>query len=172
MEFTQENYTRHYIVQALFLLMGEYEYQKITISDVAKKAGVGRATFYRYFKSKEDIIRYYFNSTRQNFVFSQHLYPRCKQDYIEISTDVFTLFLKNKEWLKLLRRAHLEYIYLDFLNDNFLKTFESDYPESKPYAPYLYAGMLYNVSFAWLDNDCRESPHTLAESVVGAIYFE
>lgn len=172
MELTQENYTRYYIEQALFMLMGEYEYEKISISDVAKKAGVGRATFYRYFKSKEDVLMYYFESSKKDFIFSQHMYPRCKEDYIEVVTDVLTRFLKNKERFKVLRRAHLDYLYLDFLNSGYLQMFENDYPDSKPYEPYLYAGMLYNVSFAWLENDCRESPRTLAEMIVNAIYFK
>ena len=55
MDYITEDYTRHYIIQALFRLMNEYRYDKISVTDIAQKAGVGRATFYRYFKSKEDI---------------------------------------------------------------------------------------------------------------------
>ena len=58
MEYSPEEYTRYYIVQALFKLMASYEYEKISVTDIAEKAGVGRATFYRYFKRKEDIILY------------------------------------------------------------------------------------------------------------------
>ncbi len=56
MEVAPEEYTKHYIVQALFKLMGSYAYEKISVTDIAEKAGVGRATFYRYFKRKEDVI--------------------------------------------------------------------------------------------------------------------
>ena len=59
MEVLPEEYTRYYIVQALFKLMSSYEYNKISVTEIAEKAGVGRATFYRYFKRKEDIIVYY-----------------------------------------------------------------------------------------------------------------
>lgn len=37
---------------------------------------------------------------------------------------------------------------------------------------YLYAGMLFNVSMAWLDDDCKEEIDLLAETIVNAIYFE
>ena len=50
MEYAQEDYTRHYIITALFKLMSDYDYGEISVTDIAKKAGVGRATFYRYFK--------------------------------------------------------------------------------------------------------------------------
>ena len=45
-------------MQVLFKLMDGYGYEKISVTDIVKKAGVGRSTFYRYFKSKEDVIVY------------------------------------------------------------------------------------------------------------------
>ncbi len=172
MEFAPEEYTRHYIVQALFKLMSSYDYEKISVTDIAEKAGVGRATFYRYFKRKEDVIFYYFEHNTKEFIYGQHFYPRCKEDYIKTVNAVLTKFKENKEPLALIRKARLEYIYLDYLNNNFAKMFESEYPDSHSYAPYLYAGMLFNVSMAWLDNDCKDDINTLAEMIVSAIYFE
>ena len=37
MEFTVEDYTRHYIVTALFKLMDGHEYEKISVKDIAEK---------------------------------------------------------------------------------------------------------------------------------------
>ncbi len=172
MEIAPEEYTKHYIVQALFKLMSNYTYEKISVTDIAEKAGVGRATFYRYFKRKEDVIIFYFEHNTKEFVFGQRFYPRCKKDYIKVVTNVLTLFKQNKEPFKLLRKARLEYIYLDYLNKNFKLKFENEYELTNVYQPYLYAGMLFNVSMAWLDNDCKEDIDTLAETIVSAIYFE
>ncbi len=170
MELIPEEYTRHYIMQALFKLMGEYEYEKISVTDIAKKAGVGRATFYRYFKCKEDVIMFYFEHNRKKFMFEQRFFPRCKEDYTRIVTDVLNLFLKNKQQFKLIKRAHLEYIYLTYLNNHFTAMFAQDFPRESAYAPYLYAGMLFNVSMAWLEGDCKESVASLAELIINAIY--
>lgn len=60
MDYRPEEYNKFYIVQALFKLMAEYEYGKISVIDIVNKAGVSRATFYRNFKKKEDVISYYF----------------------------------------------------------------------------------------------------------------
>ena len=76
MNYAPEEYTRYYIVQALFKLMNEYEFEKISVTDVANKAGVGRATFYRYFKRKEDVIVYYFEHNRKSFEYKQRFYER------------------------------------------------------------------------------------------------
>lgn len=170
-EYAPEEYTRHYIVQALFKLMSSYDYEKISVTDIAEKAGVGRATFYRYFKRKEDVVIYYFEHNKKSFMYEQRIYPRCKEDYVKIVTGVFTLFKQNKEPLKLIRAAHLEYIYLDYLNKNFAEKFQKEYTDKHIYNPYIYAGMLFNISMAWLDNDCAEDIDVLANLVVSAIYF-
>lgn len=172
MEYAPEEYTRFYIVQALFKLMSEYDYEKINVTDIAKKAGVGRATFYRYFKRKEDVVLYYFNHSAKQFVANQRYYPRCKSDYLQVVNNVFTMFKDNKEQFKLIRKAHLEYIYLEYLNENFAKAFADEHSDKDKYTPYLYAGMLFNVSMAWLDNDCDEPIEALANALIDAIYTE
>ncbi len=172
MEYTPEEYTRYYIIQALFKLMNEYRYDKISVTDIAEKAGVGRATFYRYFKSKEDVILFYFQHNTKRFVYNRRFLPRCKEDYIEVVSDVLTLFKQNSEPFKLLRKARLEYLYLDYLNTSFKIKFQNDNNDANLYQSYLYSGMLFNVSMAWLDNDCKEDIHSLAKMIVDAIYFE
>ena len=170
MDVAPEEYTRHYIVQALFRLMEEYTYDKVTVTDLCKKAGVGRATFYRYFKSKEEVIAFYFEHNKKQFVFAQHYYPRCKEDYRAVILQVLQLFRQNKGPMKILRRARLEYLYLDYLNHEFVSTFQRQYEGQSAYTPYLYAGMLYNVSMAWLDSDCGESAEEIAQALTDAIF--
>ncbi len=170
-EYAPEEYTRHYIVQALFKLMNEYEYEKIGVTDIAAKAGVGRATFYRYFKRKEDVIEFYFNHNTKEFMSEQRYYPRCKADYLRIVRDVFEKFLRNEACFHLIRRAHLEYLYLGFLNRKMAEMFQKEYPEENLYKPYLFAGMIFNVSMAWLDGGCAEPIDRLAEIFVGSINF-
>lgn len=170
MQFAPEDYTRHYIVTALFKLMNEYQFEKISVKDIAEKAGVGRATFYRYFKSKEEVIAYYFEHNTREFVFSQRIYPRCREDHILIVSHVLKTFQAHKEPFKLLKRAHLTDLYLDFLNKKFAETFERDYTDKSEYLPYLYAGMLYNVSMKWLEEDCSGDPAALAALIVDVIF--
>lgn len=170
MEFTQEEYTQHYIVTALFKLMMEYVYSQITITDIAKKAGVGRATFYRYFKCKEDIVLYYFKHGAVEFASMQRFLPRCREDYVQMVFDILKMFKENMGKFKLIRKARLESLYLDYLNKNFVKLFDKEHPSLNAYTPYLYAGMLFNISMQWLDNDCQENEWKLAEVIVNAIY--
>lgn len=171
MQYEQDAYTKHYIVEALFRLIEEYEYDKITVSDVARKAGVGRATFYRYFKSKEDVIAYYFHKTTSEFISSQRYFPRCKQDYVDTTKKVFDTFEKNQSVLKLLKKARLDGLYLDYLNEMFSRNFSDSGIDNK-YSPYIYAGMLFNVSMAWLEDGCAADSADLANLLVDSMYFK
>lgn len=170
MDYSPEEYSRYYIVEALFRLMSQYEYDKIKVTDIVAKAGVGRVTFYRYFKKKEDVILYYFEHNTRGFVLSQKYYPRCKEDYVKVATDVFEAFRENMEVFRLIRKARLEYVYLDYLNKSFSESFTSEHGDRSAYLPYVYAGMLFNVSMAWLDKGCSTPPAELAATVVNAVY--
>lgn len=52
----------------------------------------------------------------------------------------------------------------------FTVTFARDYPDANEYAPYLYAGMLFNVSVKWLDDGCAAPEDEIARTIVDAIY--
>ncbi len=60
-----------------------------------------------------DAIR--FEHRTKEFIFTQRFLPRCKSDYIQIVENVLTMFKQNKEPLKLLRKARLEYIYKEYI---------------------------------------------------------
>ena len=53
------NLTKECIVTAVLLLMDVMPYNKITITDICKKAGVSRNAFYRNYPKKDAIMRYY-----------------------------------------------------------------------------------------------------------------
>jgi len=55
--------TKSWIFDALMLLMDEKPYDKITVSDIADKAGVARPTFYRNFDDKDEVILEYLNNS-------------------------------------------------------------------------------------------------------------
>jgi AcrR family transcriptional regulator len=48
--------TRDRLAQAAFGLFSERGYEHTTIDDIAERAGLGRATFFRHYRSKEDVI--------------------------------------------------------------------------------------------------------------------
>ncbi|MCJ2376341.1 TetR/AcrR family transcriptional regulator [Vibrio sp. ZSDZ34] len=59
----QVEHSRRVLAEALFRLFKRYDYDKITISQIASEANVARNTFYRNFSSIEDILIYMFESS-------------------------------------------------------------------------------------------------------------
>lgn len=49
-------YTREWTFEALSKLLEHHEYNTIKISEIIEKAGISRATFYRNFDNKDDIV--------------------------------------------------------------------------------------------------------------------
>mgnify|MGYP005995201681 FL=1 len=55
---TQIDSSKKTISEAFFKLVQKYDFDKITISQIAAEAGISRATFYRHFNSLESIVAY------------------------------------------------------------------------------------------------------------------
>lgn len=54
-----DSYVANKITETLLDLLKKYDLNKISISALCDKAGVGRASFYRNFNSKEDVLKKY-----------------------------------------------------------------------------------------------------------------
>lgn len=61
--------------------------------------------------------------------------------------------------------VNLRTVYVGRIDAAFAENYKASY------TPYLYAGMLFNISMAWLD-DCKEPVDKLSLTIVNAIYFD
>src|ERR1035441_2081874 len=57
---------------ALLELMVEYGYEKLSVQQVLDRAGVGRATFYLHYRSKEDLLRTSLDGLREHLTLDWH----------------------------------------------------------------------------------------------------
>ena len=49
--------TKESIITAVIILCAEKPFEKITVTEIVKKAGVSRTAFYRNYASKEDVLK-------------------------------------------------------------------------------------------------------------------
>src|SRR6266571_2851939 len=47
---------RERLAEAAFALFDERGYEQTTVEDITERAGLGRTTFFRHYRSKEDVI--------------------------------------------------------------------------------------------------------------------
>lgn len=54
------------ILEATRKLFGKYGYKRVSMDEIAKESNVTKRTVYSYFKSKEEILKYFLNEEVQN----------------------------------------------------------------------------------------------------------
>lgn len=151
-----------WFVDALIQLMDNKTLSKITITELTKKAGVPRATFYRYFNEKEDILTKY----------SEYLTELLSLEYREKLPDedpVFILFSflkQHRKYLKILVKNHKQDIILNAINQNIEEMMLDD--KNKLIASY-HAGGIYNIIVEWIKSDFKESPFSLSKEIIHLI---
>ena len=135
-------------------------FEEITITQIAKKAGVSRNAIYRKFSSKEMIIKSRLYEKSKEFVelFNNSVITSHKE-YIRV---VFSFLCKQKELTKTLVDSDLSLFLLEaFTHAKRFYTTET----RNDYYEYYRIGGTYFVYVTWLINGCIETPEQLTEIV-------
>ena len=102
----QREESRKMIETGLFELMREKDFDKITVSEIAERSDVARRTFYRLYKSKEDVICQHFGKLCQDY---KNRYPALEGYNIrQISKEYFCFWHQHREFLLLLHKCGLD----------------------------------------------------------------
>lgn len=106
------------IVQSLVYLMRKKSFHEIKITEICKKAGVSRLSYYRNFESKEDIVLYYFNNNFEKIIGKITMMESIS--YRELIEMLFLHFMENLEENKLFFRDKLIYL-ISISTDEYMK---------------------------------------------------
>ncbi|MFV0343177.1 MAG: TetR/AcrR family transcriptional regulator [Anaerocolumna sp.] len=149
---------KSYIIESLFILLQEKNFDKITINEITIKAGVNRSTYYRNFNSKEDIIRVYFSDVMNGYLNEfRNAKDQSNENYMFI---IFNNLYKNKERLLLIYKNKLSYLILDELNAYFEKNNDIT-TKGEKYKGYFHTGGIYNFMNLWFSNGMEDTPNEL-----------
>lgn len=155
------------------ILENNIPFSEITITQIIEKAGVNRSSYYRNYKSKEDIFVTFTNDARREMkqeldaLRSSNLadYTPYINTY-DISLLTFNYFKRYAFYLKGLVKANSS-ILLDFLNDHILVTNpDKNADEQNRYILYAFSGALFNVAIQWISDDCITPPETMAQIMI------
>ena len=108
------------IVQSLVYLMRKKSFHEIKITEICKKAGVSRLSYYRNFESKEDIVLYYFSNNFEKIIGKMTMMESIS--YRELIEILFLHFMENLEDNKLFFRDKLIYL-ISISTDEYMKKF-------------------------------------------------
>ena len=154
---TKENKrVKHDIVEALFTLLNKKDFSEINVSDIIRESGVARSTYYRNFKSIEDIIELYIESLHDElrsapYAHSNKLY--LKENLINAFKHSFTCGLKNKSYLLALYHNGFGSMIQDIFNKYSEEMLGSmSYHSIDRYLLYFMTGSVLNVLIQRITN--------------------
>lgn len=148
--------TRECLKIAMFKLMGETGFEKITITEIAKRAGVSRLAFYRNYSSKEDLVADICRSVFQELAASLTS-DRFHADRLQWYTNFFRTIRDHSEYFKIYLDANLK------LSDGLI--LESVFPAAsieEYYARAADEGAFLQVLTEWFNAGMKESPEEMA----------
>ena len=144
------------IANSLIDLMKYKKFIDITVNEIVNRSGVSRATYFRHFESKYDILIYRLKTSWSYWCIDNDVEVKDKFD-INNAYTFFAFNYQNRDLLKLL--------YDNDLTDVILYAFYSVINEEKEsYANAFYNYGMFGILSQWVKNDFRESPEEMAKT--------
>lgn len=156
------------ITKTLFALMKEKSLADIHITELVNGAGVARASFYRNYCSKEDVLVMLIRDVLHEFSAEIVLEQGSFYTYHNVLLS-FRYFQTYRSYILDLYRSGLTTVLLEELN-RFHETMEGSMPSPsiEKYQLYLYIGALFNTAIIWLMEDEKTSPEEMAHFFLDA----
>lgn len=151
------------LLWALIGFAGERDWSKLTVTELIEKSGVARASFYRNFKSVEDIIDYGIRQMAQRYHEGK---PFLEEDFHsrEVMLYKFQFYQKYAGLILAFHHAKVTATLLDVITDCVIDAC-GDMPMSSisKYELYYLSGAFYNMMLCWLESGMKESPEAMAD---------
>lgn len=160
--------SKQLISKAIFRLLRDYSFKEITISQITSEANVGRNTFYRNFRTKEDVILYTFEVLMDDAKSElQNLENPTVRDFIRWR---FKILKDNPQLAIYTEQTEIYSIMYKFrkLNRDAFKYF---FQGKKPLSFEFNLGGLDYVTDHWIVKGMQESPDEMADSVLKLFSF-
>lgn len=152
-------YVTKHLTDALLSLLAKKPVDDISISELVNTAGVGRASFYRNYGHKEDILKSYLDT-----LFHEWTDEWKKKDGAPLSEQVRTMiahFEKYRSFYQLLNERGLTYLLKDVIIG--ICGPKPEYDKTQAYAAAFVAYTLYGWIDVWFQRGMAETADEIAE---------
>lgn len=160
-------YLKECISDAIIQLIKEKPIEKITADEIADKAQVGRATFFRSFSSKTEAVTFKFIKLWERYAIVNDLKVRDKFD-LNNALHFFEYNYSIRHVLDTVYAAGLQSavhdsFYRIMLPENSKENFSRNYREK------FYAHGLYGLLDEWIKRKYKETPEEMAKILIGIV---
>lgn len=151
------------LLSTLIATAGEKDWSKLKVTELIERSGVARASFYRNFKSVEDIIQY--GIDQMSLLYHANR-PFQREDFHDRAVVLYKFqFYRDHAGLVLaFHRAKISITLLDVITDCEINAC-GDMPHNSisRYELYYFSGAFYNMMLSWLEGGAQESPEAMAD---------
>ncbi len=156
------------ITEALLALMHQYPYSEITVKQIILEARLARKTFYRNFKSKDDVLRSMIKRTVGEY------FDIVSTTQGDMLTTAFSFADRNRELLMLLGKNNMFHIILQCTNEYLPQLRESRLSQLTPsvslfdgpdadYLMMFNIGAVWNVTALWVSRGMTDPPEKVTQ---------
>lgn len=153
----KSRYVQLQITKTLLELLKEKNIEDIDIRYLCSKAGVGRASFYRNYSSKEDVILQYSNKLIQEWGTAFENDPNSSP--FNVFGSLFKHYKEHSSFYSTLIRQNMSYIILDTIKKTVGLLPELSNKEAYEKAFFAYG--LYGWICEWIQRGMQESPEEI-----------
>lgn len=152
-------YVINHLTEAFLTLLAQKPLEDISISELVDTAGIGRASFYRNYERKEDILKAYLDTLFREWT------DECdKNGEMPLSEQVRTMishFEKYRSFYQLLNERGLTYLLKDVIIG--ICGPKPEYEKTQAYAMAFVAYTLYGWVDVWFQRGMVETADEIAE---------
>ena len=145
---------------ALLQLIGKLPYERITVTELCRKAGVSRMAFYGNFSSKDDIFKRIV-SDLQTEMLARIGSPFRQTLTLDWYVSLFDFVQEKSNILQPIFSAGYQDKYLALVNSIVLR--HKDLQPNETYQRLLWSGGVVNSVVYWLVNGMTETPEQMAQ---------
>lgn len=166
----KDNLTKNYIFEAYYNLLKKQPCSEISVSDICEKAGVSRMSFYRNFKSKEDLIYKSIGRIIQDLKDNLLKHENINQ-YI-VTKEIFIIAKHYKDAFNAFKNSNYAEQFVDTISDKLFSFAPEDMINpSRKYTPVFFFSALAGVLNAWIRNGTKETPDEMAKLICEVAEF-
>lgn len=151
------------LFSTLVSVSGHKDWSKLTVTELIEKSGVARASFYRNFRSVEDVIDYGIEQMALRYHEGK---PFLAEDFRkrEVVLYKFQFYQKHADLILAFHHAKMATTLPDVITDCEIDAC-GDMPLSSisKYELYYFSGAFYNMMLCWLENGTKETPEAMAD---------
>lgn len=146
----RNSYVKNEITKALLELLKEKDLKDIKINEMTTMAQVGRVSFYRNYKDKEDVLKQYLEKIIKEWKLQD------QKPFELIMKTLFEHLIAYKDFYTLLYQKDLFYLFRNTLKKLMIQDHQLSNPEAYAVAYMTYG--IYGWIKEWIARGMQESP--------------